>query len=140
MGMTRLSTLPGHTSSVAYAASADGSVVMGQSCGVAQSSCRAFRWTAATGLVSLGVLPGQSGSSATAVSSDGSVVAGGGCGAAVPTAPGWLQGAGLGADRIGTGITERGSERGGRSWAFVLPILTRRVSSQRPGAPARPPS
>ena len=33
---------------------------------------------------------------------------------AVPTAPAWLQRAGLGADVIGTGATQRGSEGGGR--------------------------
>ena len=44
-------------------------------------------------------------------------------GRAVPTAPAWLQRAGLEADVIGTGAKQRGSGGGGRSWAFMLTTL-----------------
>jgi hypothetical protein len=46
---------------------------------------------------------------------------------AVPTAPAWLQRAGLGADVMGTGATQRGSEDGGRLMLTTL-CVTRRVS------------
>src|SRR5712692_7365760 len=41
--------------------------------------------------------------------------------AAVPTAPAWLQRVGLGADVIGTGATQRGSEGGGCLMLTTLP-------------------
>lgn len=67
--------------SYAYAANADGSVVVGSGVTVG-SQRRAFRWTAGTGMVGLGVLPGQGGpdefvnSFAQSVSADGNVVVG----------------------------------------------------------------
>ena len=60
----------------AYDASADGSVVVGASIWSGDGRNRAFRWTAATGMVNLGTLPGGIRSVARAVSADGSVVAG----------------------------------------------------------------
>lgn len=71
-----LGDLPGgQTTSSAYAVSADGTVVVGQSGGPLGG--RAFRWTLDTGMVSLGDLPGGiSGSLAWDVSGDGSVVVG----------------------------------------------------------------
>src|SRR5262249_44815241 len=74
-----LGTLPGDTSSGAYAVSAEGSTVVGGSCmGTSDegATCRAFRWTEATGMMSLGKLPGDSTSLALGVSADGSVVVG----------------------------------------------------------------
>jgi probable HAF family extracellular repeat protein len=88
-GMVGLGDLPGGPStsgSSANAISADGSVVVGYgtaagrpipSGGSTALTREAFRWTAATGLVSLGVLPGSyQGTEARAVSADGSVVVG----------------------------------------------------------------
>jgi uncharacterized membrane protein len=63
-----LGALPGVSLSTARAASADGSVVVGT------DSARAFRWTAAGGMVDVGAF--YSGDSARAVSADGSVVVG----------------------------------------------------------------
>jgi len=74
-----LGTLPGDSTASAFAASADGSVVVGQSCNNTNTSCRAFRWTAATGMVSLGRLPGDNTAEGIAVSADGSVVVGPSC-------------------------------------------------------------
>ncbi len=62
--------LPGE--SVAYAVSADGSVVAG----VAEDLGHAFRWDAGAGMVSLGVLPGKTSSTALAISADGRSVTG----------------------------------------------------------------
>src|SRR5215813_9710210 len=67
--------LPGGTSSSAAAVNADGTVVVGQS--GSTSGDRAFRWTAAGGMVNMGVLPGGHYSSwAGGVSADGSVIIG----------------------------------------------------------------
>lgn len=87
--------LPGGTVfSVATAASADGSVVVGISSG-AQGN-QAVRWTAAGGLVGLGDLPGGSFSStALGVSGDGSVVVGRGSPATGSEAFQWTQGGGM---------------------------------------------
>lgn len=67
--LTWLGTLRDVGYSEAYAVSADGSTVVGQSNG------RAFRWTASEGMRSLGTLGGGS-SIALGVSADGSVVVG----------------------------------------------------------------
>ena len=58
-----------------YAASADGSVVVG-TMPVPNCCFHAFRWTAATGMRDLGSLGGNSYSYGNAVSADGSVVVG----------------------------------------------------------------
>lgn len=71
-----LGVLPGMTNSFAYAVSDDGLVVVGTSDDASGANSRAFRWTAATGMVSLGVLPGATNSDAAGVSADGSVVVG----------------------------------------------------------------
>jgi probable HAF family extracellular repeat protein len=61
----------------ATAVSSDGAVVVGWSeDGAAGNAMRAFRWTAATGMVSLGTLNGGRKSSAMSVSGDGTVVVG----------------------------------------------------------------
>ncbi len=88
-GITALGDLPGGSTSsgsIANAISADGSVVVGYGTadgrpipggGSTAFTREAFRWTAATGLVSLGVLPGSHlGTDARAVSADGSVIVG----------------------------------------------------------------
>lgn len=75
-GKLELGTLPGHTVSIAYAASSDGSVVVGGSAVPFPAAGSAFRWTSATGMVSLGVLPGDIIANAFGVSPDGSVVVG----------------------------------------------------------------
>lgn len=73
--LTWLGVLPGGNMSEAYAVSADGQVVVGVSLNSSNSTATAFRWTAATGMVSLGTLGGNR-SYAHGVSADGSVVAG----------------------------------------------------------------
>lgn len=70
-----LGMLAGDAYSYAYGVSADGSVVVGFS-GVDFTDDRAFRWTAAGGMVSLGTLPGRAHAAAYAVSDDGSIVVG----------------------------------------------------------------
>lgn len=71
---TDLGTLGGRTS-WAYAASVDGSVIVGAA-ELSNGFNRAFRWTAATGMVNLGTLPGALRSVARGVSADGNVVVG----------------------------------------------------------------
>jgi len=75
-GMTGLGHLPGSTlqSSYAWAVSADGSVVVGQS--YVSAGYQAFRWTAAAGMTGLPLLPGKDSTGAAGVSADGSVVVG----------------------------------------------------------------
>ncbi len=73
--LTWLGVLPGGDMSEAYAVSADGQVVVGVSLDTSGSAATAFRWTAATGMVSLGTLGGNR-SYAHGVSADGSVVVG----------------------------------------------------------------
>ncbi len=60
----------------AYGANVDGSVVVGASVWGGDGRNRAFRWTAATGMVNLGTLPGGIRSVARACSADGNVVVG----------------------------------------------------------------
>jgi probable HAF family extracellular repeat protein len=72
-GMFSLGTL-GASYSIAYAANFDGSVVVGE--GTAGPGDNAFRWTAATGMVSLGTMPGGTTSHGTGVSANGNVVVG----------------------------------------------------------------
>ena len=76
---TLLGFVTGDNYSAAYGVSSDGSVVVGVS-GFqpyeGAGSYRAFRWTAASGMVGLGHLPGGSYSQAYAVSGDGLVVVG----------------------------------------------------------------
>jgi len=66
--------LPGGTYSFANAVSADGAVVAGY--GDTPSGDRAYRWTAANGLVTLALLPGSLRSYALAVSADATTVVG----------------------------------------------------------------
>ena len=73
-GMVGLGFLPGDTISAAFAASGDGSVVVGYSGTLSHN--QAFRWTASSGMVGLGFLPGGTISNARSVSADGSVVVG----------------------------------------------------------------
>ncbi len=73
-GMVGLGFLPGDTISAAFAASGDGSVVVGSSGTLSHN--QAFRWTASSGMVGLGFLPGGTISNARSVSADGSVVVG----------------------------------------------------------------
>ncbi len=85
-GMISLGTLPGDFGSIAYAASFDGSVIVGSSTASPPyffssthpqtRGSEAFRWTQANGMVALGYLPGDTISEALDVSADGSVVVG----------------------------------------------------------------
>lgn len=61
--------------SIAYAVSADGSVVVGEST-VGSTHHEAFRWSAETGMVGLGMLPGDVESLAFGASADGSIIVG----------------------------------------------------------------
>jgi probable HAF family extracellular repeat protein len=77
--MIGLGFLPGGTLSVAYAVSADGSVVVGYNDSVIPNISvkrQAFRWTQSGGMVSIGFLPNGVDSIAHSVSADGSVVVG----------------------------------------------------------------
>jgi probable HAF family extracellular repeat protein len=82
VGMQSLGFLPGATgitpAGTAYAASADGSVIVGQSRSIASGQGgEAFRWTASGGMQPLGDLPGGAFQSwAYACSADGSVIVG----------------------------------------------------------------
>jgi probable HAF family extracellular repeat protein len=84
VGMTGLGDLPGGRDySIAYAVSADGNVVVGESNSTNSGGSfnEAFRWTAATGMVSLGLMPnGTANSRALAASGDGSIIVGTGGG------------------------------------------------------------
>jgi probable HAF family extracellular repeat protein len=74
-GVTDLGTVAGvFGNSSARGVSPDGSVIVGGS--NSTDGFVAFRWTAATGMVSLGRLPGDASAGAVGVSSDGSVVVG----------------------------------------------------------------
>jgi probable HAF family extracellular repeat protein len=84
-GMVGLGKLPGSSRSEAEAVSSDGSVVVGHSNmgwtkshlnSEAYSSCEAFRWTAAEGMVGLGHLPARKITYPMAISCDGSIVMG----------------------------------------------------------------
>ena len=76
-GMVSLGDLPGGAiCATAFAASIDGSVIVGESVsGTYSTGMEAFRWTEVTGMVGLGTLGGND-SRAHAVSADGSVVVG----------------------------------------------------------------
>ena len=73
-GMGYLS--PTHNSSSAWAASADGAVIVGRSGQASPAQYEAFRWSAGTGMQGLGWLPGHTSSWAQGVSADGTVVVG----------------------------------------------------------------
>ena len=89
-----LGTLEDGNTSVAYAASGDGSVVVGRSENQ-NGYFRPFRWTQQTGMVDLGTLGGNQGE-ARAVSGDGSVVVGWANDAfGVPRAFRWIAGRGM---------------------------------------------
>lgn len=72
-GMQDLGSLGGWTT--AYAVSADGGVVVGESW-IPGSLFHAFRWTPSEGMVDLGTLPGGNASTAIGVSADGRIVVG----------------------------------------------------------------
>lgn len=76
---TLLGFLPGHDVSNAQAVSADGSFIVGTSYLHTDetNTIRAWRWTAAGGMVSLGVAGTATGSRGFGVSGDGTVVVGG---------------------------------------------------------------
>src|SRR5438045_2684616 len=73
--MQDLGVLPGGGGSIAWAVSANGSVVAGEADGE-HGAQHAFRWTAPTGMVDLGAPPPSFQSWATGLSGDGSVVSG----------------------------------------------------------------
>lgn len=96
---TPLGDLPGGaTFSKASAISADGLVIVGDSI-VKHDNWRAFRWTAAGGMVGLGTLPKPwsiaGSSSADDVSGDGSVIIGGSDGFPVGGSFRWTQASGM---------------------------------------------
>jgi probable HAF family extracellular repeat protein len=109
---TGLGFVPGGApGSIAYAISADGSVVVGEGQD-ASNNPEAFRWTASAGMIGLGDLPGGLfTSSANAVSGDGSVVVGFGNAATGQTGFRWTASTGMveftGGDL--TGISADGS-------------------------------
>lgn len=72
-GLRKLET--GSNQSLAFAVSADGATVVGR-VDIDNQGSPAFRWRAATGMVSLGNLPGANYSPAQGVSADGEVVVG----------------------------------------------------------------
>ena len=74
-GMIGLGHLFGDNISVARGVSANGAVVVGDSC-QGWGPCKAFRWTQDGGMVDLSAIPGASDSTAYAASADGSVVVG----------------------------------------------------------------
>ncbi|MCH7603849.1 MAG: HAF repeat/PEP-CTERM domain-containing protein, partial [Planctomycetes bacterium] len=90
-----LGDLPGGSfESLAFAVSADGSVVVGDS--ISASGFEAFRWTSGGGMISLGDLPGGFfDSSASGVSADGSVVVGHSASASGNEAFRWTSGGGM---------------------------------------------
>lgn len=74
---TSIGVLPGGSESQALGASADGSVIVGESdTGSSSGFPHAFRWTSAGGIADLGLFPGGIQSVALACSADGSVVVG----------------------------------------------------------------
>ena len=72
--MTSLGLLTGGSTSAAYGASSDGSVVVGYS--GSTNGNRAFKYDSTNGMTSLGTLTGGTSSIAQAISSDGSVIVG----------------------------------------------------------------
>src|SRR5262249_20178086 len=70
-----LGFLPGGSTSLAFAVSADGTVVVGQA--ISAMGPEAFRWTATSGIEGIGDLPGGEFSSiAFGASGDGTVIVG----------------------------------------------------------------
>jgi probable HAF family extracellular repeat protein len=74
-GLVGLGHLAGGNKSYAYAASQDGTVIVGAS-DSGTAGLQAFRWTQSSGLEALGTLPGDSTSQAYDVTADGSLVVG----------------------------------------------------------------
>lgn len=105
-----LGTLPGGTVSSAYALSADGSTVVGDS-NPNGGPIHAFRWREAEGMVDLGLAAGWIDSRATATSTDGETIAGNGRDP-VTHAARWT---------IATGWEDVGSAAGGLTyWATAV--------------------
>ena len=112
-GMEILGPLPQGADSYAFAASRDGSVVVGNARSARGEE--AFRWSRETGMIGLGDLPGGVFSSgATGVSADGTVIAGWGSSSSGQEAFLWMEAtgmAGLG-DLPGGRFSSRASCRG----------------------------
>jgi probable HAF family extracellular repeat protein len=89
-----LGSLPGDHYSLAYGVSADGNVPVGVASQrvPGDEGFRAYRWSAANGMVSLGVLTGAINSEARATNADGSVVVGNNSGASPTQAFRWVNG------------------------------------------------
>ena len=101
-GMVSLGGLPGIPLSQRYDQPTDitpsGAVIVGGAGTQSTTSTRAFRWTAATGMVSLGLLAGsnQPATTASGVSDDGNVIVGTAHGSADPNQPfRWTPAAGV---------------------------------------------
>jgi probable HAF family extracellular repeat protein len=106
--------------------STNGFVVVGDSPATSYP-VQAFRWTAATGMVSIGTLPGQSVTEALGVNADGSVVVGydgfGGCGNNVAFR--WTQATGqvsLGFPPGGNYSIAYATNADARSWPVMPPF------------------
>ncbi len=93
--MVDLGTLPGLISARGLGVNRDGSVVVGSSATATQGSERAFRWTAAGGMVSLGPPVGAGSSEAFGVSADGLMVVGRSTSAAGGAAYRWTSATGM---------------------------------------------
>jgi probable HAF family extracellular repeat protein len=105
-GMVGLGFLPVGSSSIGYAVSNNGAVIVGSSEG------QAFRWTSDGGMVGLGRFPGgRNGSRAHGVSADGAVIVGGSDSASNSEAIRWTTDGGM----IGLGYLPG---PGIHSWAF----------------------
>ncbi|MEK6703848.1 MAG: immunoglobulin domain-containing protein [Planctomycetota bacterium] len=92
--VTDLGRLPGGTGSFPAALSDNGAIISG-SATVSGGSARAWRWTAATGLVNLSVPPGADHSYGYGMSGDGLVVIGAAGNQSYDTACRWTQATGI---------------------------------------------
>jgi len=124
-GIVRLGFLPGDNISGASGASADGSLVVGNSALSGGEGGGAFRWTASGGMAALGVPMG-----AAAVSADGAVVVGGAFGQAarwtassgllpLGVLPGGDTSSAWGVSADGSVVVGNSDTSTGRSGAFV---------------------
>src|SRR5262249_55927562 len=101
-----LGRLPGDNDSFANGVNANGKVVVGYSARGTSPPSKAFRWTAASGMVGLGLLPGSIRSLAFGVNADGTVVVGNSSGQAFR----WTAASGM----VGLGFLPGGNQ----SFAF----------------------
>jgi len=90
-GMVGLGDLPGGVfSSIAHAASTDGSIIVGNGTyGTTADESEAFRWTQAGGMVGVGFLPGDTKSAFNGMTPDGSIIVG--SSGVTPQAATWTQ-------------------------------------------------